>query len=638
MAGKKFKVLAGLVLAATSGIPTLSLAQDALRGGQSPYRAAPADPSAGGLTPPGRFPGIQEAAYSSDANPAISSFAAAPDPSENDGMRSVLKRAAPATTPPATLPPATLPPATLASSAAASAPETTAPDALPRRKPVVPQQPAATPRSSAGSTTSNRPVASVAVAGKSAPLKVEVMGPGGITVGKPSVFTVNISNEGEVAAEGVQVRMALPTWVTVQAVQPTSGEAGADDHASGRLLWNIERLAPRSREAVQVQLLTRQGDAFDLNVEWTARPATARAAITVKQPQLALTMAGPTNMVFGEEKTFHLTVSNPGNGDAERVLVSVTAGDAPPQQFDAGMIPAGHKKEIPLAILASQAGSIDLQVVASGENGLESRTSTKIDIRKAEVVLALEGPAHHFAGSEATYALTVTNQGTATADNVQLSLALPAGAKYLGGLEGETVQAGTVKWKIAALPPGADRQYKLRLRLNSAGANQVAVESQATASGATSAVAETEVEAVADLKLVVNDPAGPLSTSNDAIYEIQVMNRGSLAARQVKIVMQFGEGIEPVSFDGCDARVVPGQVVCQPLPQLGPGEQASLRVVAKASAAGNHQFRVEVTATDGDARLVSEGTTRFYAESGRGGAAASTARKAGTPAGGTVIR
>ncbi|MBW8884504.1 MAG: hypothetical protein JF612_06940, partial [Planctomycetia bacterium] len=36
---------------------------------------------------------------------------------------------------------------------------------------------------------------------------------------------------------------------------------------------------------------------------------------------------------------------------------------------------------------------------------------------------------------------------------------------------------------------------------------------------------------------------------------------------------------------------------------------------------------VEVTTTDGDARLVTEDTTRFFAESGRIGAAASTARK-----------
>jgi hypothetical protein len=135
------------------------------------------------------------------------------------------------------------------------------------------------------------------------------------------------------------------------------------------------------------------------------------------------------------------------------------------------------------------------------------------------------------------------------------------------------------------------------------------------------------VEAIAELKLVVNDPSGPTATGETAVYELQVMNRGSQAAKQVKIVMQFSEGLEPQSFEGCEARIVPGQVLCQPLPQLGPGEQATLRVKAKAEQAGTHQYRIEVTTTDGDARLVSEGTTRFFVDSGRGGAAASTARK-----------
>jgi uncharacterized repeat protein (TIGR01451 family) len=386
---------------------------------------------------------------------------------------------------------------------------------------------------------------------------------------------------------------------------------------------------PRSQETIQLQLVSRQGDNFDLSVEWTARPAVARATITVKQPQLALAVTGPTDMVFGEEKTFTLAVSNPGTGDAERVIVSVAAGDAPPQQFDAGTIPAGHKKEVPLAVVASQSGSIDLDISAAGELGLDARTAITINVRKAEIDLQLDGPPQKYAGAEATYLLTVSNRGTAAADNVNLSLAMPAGAKYLGGIEGAAAHAGGIKWKIATLPAGGERQYEVRLQLTTPGVNQVAVQSQAAASGTTSCSTDTEVEAVADLKLVVNDPAGPLPVGGEALYEVIVMNRGSLAARQVKVIVQFGEGVEPVTFEGCEARIVPGQVLCQPLAQLGAGEQLSVRIKAKAQEAGAHPFRVEVTTTDGDTRLVSEGTTRFFAESGRGSAAISTSRKPG---------
>jgi uncharacterized repeat protein (TIGR01451 family) len=464
---------------------------------------------------------------------------------------------------------------------------------------------------------------------KSAALKVDITGPQGLTVGKPALYVVTVNNESDTAADEVHLRIPLPGFVTVQTTQPTSGEASVQPDGAGaaRLMWLLPHVAGRSREQLKVQLVTGVGDSFDLAAEWTVRPAVARAAIQIKQPQLALALAGPGEMVFGEEKAFTLTVSNPGTGDAEHVVVSVTAANAPPQQFDAGLIPAGHKKEVPLAVVASQPGTIELQIAAAGEGGLEARTAGKVIVRKAEINVAIDGPPLKYAGSEAVYVVTVTNSGTAAADNVNLTLTLPPGAKYLGGLDGSSATATGVKWKIANLPARNDRQYEVRLQLSSPGANRIAIQSQAAASGTADGAAETLVEAVSDLKLVVQDPSGPLPTGEPATYELQIMNRGTQAARQVKVVMQFSDGVEPVGFEGCEARIVPGQIVCHPLPQLGAGEQATVRIKAKATNPGSHHFRVEVTTTDGDARLVTEGTTRFFADSGRTGAAASTARK-----------
>lgn len=477
----------------------------------------------------------------------------------------------------------------------------------------------------------SRPGQAIAASNRNAALRVEINGPQGVTVGKPAAYTVTLNNDSDATADDVQVRLTLPSWVTVQAAQPTFGEAGGQGEMSGmgRLVWNLPRVAGRAKEQLKLQLVTKEADGFELGAEWTAKPVATRASIIVKQPQVALALAGPADMTFGEEKTFTLTVSNPGTGDAERVMVTVASGNAPAQQFDAGMIPAGHKKEVPLAVVASQTGSIDLQISAAADAGLETRTSHRITVRKADVSLAMEGPPLKYAGSEAIYHLAVTNSGSATADNVNLSLTLPAGAKYVGGIDGASNAGGGVRWKIASLAPGGQREFEVRLQLATAGTNRVEVHSQAAASGTTNCVAETEVEAVSDLKLVVNDPSGPTPIGEAAVYELQLVNRGSQAAKQVKIVMQFSEGVEPVSFEGCDARIVPGQVLCQPLAQLGPGEQATMRIKAQANQAGAHHFRIEVTTTDDDSRLVSEGTTRFFADGGRG-AAASTARRSGT--------
>jgi uncharacterized repeat protein (TIGR01451 family) len=581
---------------------------------------------------PAQFPGAFPAQETSEAGDA-------PSTELDDGrLKSVLKRprseaaemGQPAMLPPPTYPSAPPPAASNVSNELLRRVES-GPDGTAKSSPVGSvMRPA---------TTTTRSGQIVSASNKSAALRVEISGPQGVTVGKPSPYSITVTNDSDTTAEDVQVRLTLPSWVSVQAVQPSHGEAGAqaDGTGSGRLVWNLSRVAGRGSEQLKLQIVTREADGFELGAEWTSRATATRAAILVKQPQLALALAGPADMTFGEEKTFTLTVSNPGTGDAERVVVTVSSGSAAPQQFDAGVIPAGHKKEVPLSVVASQTGSIDLTIAAAAETVSETRTSHKITVRKAEINVAIEGPPLKYAGTEAIYQLAVTNQGSATADNVNLFLSLPAGAKYLGGIDGATTSGNGLKWRIASLGPGVERSYDVRLLLGTAGTNRLEVQSQAAASGTATCFTETTVEAISDLKLVVNDPAGPTPIGEQAVYELQLVNRGSRAARQVKIVMQFSDGVEPISFEGCEARLVPGQVLCQPLAQLGPGEQATMKIKAQANQAGAHHFRVEVTTADDDSRLVSEGTTRFFADGGRG-AAASTARRSGTSIPTTTVR
>ncbi len=546
---------------------------------------------------------------------------------------------------------------------------TSMPQESPRRPPLVPSLPATPRPTPAGSvsgssrravtspttaTTSpqrspgivasidTRSITAVSVSGRSPALRVDVAGPQGITVGKPAGYLITVVNEGDTSAGDVQLRLSLPGFVSVAASQATSGEAGlaADPAGGSRLIWSLPGVAARGHESLRLDLVASEGQAFELSVEWAFKPAAIKAAIAVKQAQLQLSLAGPADMIFGEEKTFTLVAANPGTGDAENVVVNLSSGENRRQQIDVGTLAAGQRKELTVQIVASQAGEMEIHAVAAADGGLSADAAGKVIVRKAELAVVVEGPELKFAGTEATYQLTIQNTGDAAAENVQLAAMLPVAARYVSGINGATPAGSTLKWKLASLPAGSQKSFELRLVLNGAGPNRIGVQAQAPAAGTASGEIETLVEAAADLKLNVNDPSGPLATSELATYEIQVMNRGSDAARQVKIVMQFGDGIEPVAFEGAEGKIVPGQVVCQPLGELGAGEQVTMRVKARADRGGNHQFRIEVTASEAETRLVSEGTTRFFAESGRGSsAAASTAKKPTlVPQGGTYQR
>ena len=490
-------------------------------------------------------------------------------PAEGAGLRSILKKS-PADAGLEPSPIVLTPPAPIA--APITAPIATEPAGISARRTMTApgNLPLGTKRTPAALMSSEpRSIQDLSLTGRTPALRVDVAGPQAVTVGKPAAYVVSLINESDIAASGVQLRLALPGFVTVSGSQGTSGEAmmHADGSGQPKLVWSIPSVAARGRETLRLQLLVSEGQAFDLEVEWACRPTSAKATIAVLQAQLQLSLSGPASMTFGEEKVFSLMVSNPGTGNAENVTINLAAGEGRPQQIEVGSIPAGQRKEVSVQIVASQAGEMELRAVAAADGGLTAQGAGKVIVRKAEVVVAVAGPQLKYAGTDATFVVTVQNTGNAPAENVQVSLALPTGAKFLGGVEA-TAAAGAVKWKIASLQPQTEKTYELQVQLNAPGVNRLVVQAQGSAGVVATGEAQTEVEAAPDLKLVVNDPTGPLPTSEHAVYELQVMNRGSQAAEQVKIVVQFGDGMEPVAFEGCEAKIVPGQIVCQPLTSL----------------------------------------------------------------------
>jgi hypothetical protein len=126
----------------------------------------------------------------------------------------------------------------------------------------------------------------------------------------------------------------------------------------------------------------------------------------------------------------------------------------------------------------------------------------------------------------------------------------------------------------------------------------------------------TRVEALADLKLTINEPKGPRPISEEVVYELVVVNRGTKAAEQVQVMMHFSEGMEPTGADGAQAEIAPGQAAFRSIPRIEAGQQLVLKIRARADRPGNHRFRGEVQCADPETRLLSEGTTRFFGEDG----------------------
>ena len=453
-------------------------------------------------------------------------------------------------------------------------------------------------------------------------IKVVTVGPRAITLGKAATFVVQATNQGSTSAREIIVAIDLPDWVDVTSNRASSGTVRkqSDPGETARLIWTIDRLAGSAESQLALNLMATENRPIDLSIDWAFRPDTSNARVVVQQPKLDVAVSGPFDVLYGDDASYTITVSNPGTGTAENVVLNYPA-EFGGEQEKVGIIPAGQRRQFDAKLTTRQSGELAIRVQAFGDAGLKSEVTQRIVVRRAKLAVEIDGPKFKYAGSVAKYNFKVTNIGDATAEELVAAAALPVGAKYLGGLQNAEQVEGGMRWPIGTLNPGAERVYEVTCQLLEAGSNEFQAGVRAADGLQAANSVATTVEALADLKLSVNDPQGPQPVGERVSYQLKIINRGTKAATAVKVTVQFSDGIEPVGVDGGRAEVVPGQVLFSDIDRIEAGAEVVLTVTARGDKAGNHIYRSTLTCDNPETRRVSEGTTRFF-----GDAPPSTAR------------
>ncbi len=218
----------------------------------------------------------------------------------------------------------------------------------------------------------------------------------------------------------------------------------------------------------------------------------------------------------------------------------------------------------------------------------------------------------------AAYTIKVANPGNAPADNVRVFAELPPDAKFASATQGGQWKAdqGKVLWTLSTLRPGEEVVLELRCVLASPGANKLQVMS--TAAGDLNDMADivTNVEALADLKLEVSEPAGPVAVGDEMEYELHVRNRGTKSAESVSVVAYFSDGIEPTSAEGGTHDIANGVVAFRPLASLPVGGEVVYHIRARAQKSGKQIFRTEVDCDKLGTKLVSAEEAMVYPNDG----------------------
>jgi uncharacterized repeat protein (TIGR01451 family) len=454
-----------------------------------------------------------------------------------------------------------------------------------------------------------------------------VSGPPRIIVGRTAEYRITLENKGEQSARDLVAMVRVPGSAEIADLEASNGAVDRSPApAVGEpqaIKWQLYELAAGGTQTLVLQLTPQSGQPLSLSVACTQAAASAETTVDVQEPKLQMEITGPNEVMFGKAQRFSLTLSNPGTGEAEDVLIElVPPGGDPktPVRHKVGALAAGSSKTIELELTAREPGELKMLAAAQAAGQLHTETTKTVLCRKAQLDVDWRGPDKNFAGAVATYYIRVRNPGTAPADRVAVELTLPAGAELVAASAGHKwdAQRRMLVWTPGALAASEERFMQVQCKLSTPGTNHMELVAR-TAAGDLSDVQSVpvNVEALADLKLQVTDPEGVLPVGQTATYEIHVQNRGQTAARGVNVVAMFSEGIEPEHVEGGQHEIRDGRVAFRTIDALPAGAEVVLRIHAKASQPGTHVFRAEVVCDDLDTKLSSEETTRFFVEEQR---------------------
>jgi len=454
--------------------------------------------------------------------------------------------------------------------------------------------------------------------GQQAPaIVVEKIPPAEVQVGKPAVFVLKIRNVGAVPATQVEVHDQIPKGTqlistTPRAAQPTAGE----------VVWSLGTLKPKEEMTVELELMpTAEGEIGSVATVRFAAETSVRTVVT--RPVLSIDMRAAKSVMLGEDVSIQIKITNSGTGPATGVMLR----DVVPENLqhaqgaelerELGVIQPNESRDFDLTMKAVKAGLAVNMLTAVGEGNLRVDQQVEIDVVAPELQVKLDGPARRYLDRQATYTVSVSNPGTASAKEVALVTHLPNGMKFVEANNQGHYDAATrtVHWLLEELPPNESGSVTLTAVPIETGEQLMRIEGSAERGLSAQEEKTIVVEGVAAIFFEVVDVADPIEIGGEAVYEIRVVNQGTKAATNVRVVALMPDELKPTSAEGPARHTVDGQrVLFDGLAQLAPKAETTYRVKAKGVAPGEVRVRVQVLTDDIRTPVTKEESTRVYAD------------------------
>ncbi len=404
------------------------------------------------------------------------------------------------------------------------------------------------------------------------------------------VYLISVANGGPDPASSVVFSDPLPGTMTFVSLQQTGGptmSCGSPAVGSGgTITCTAVSFAAGATASFtltgHIPTGTPSGTTFSNTASVSAASAdpnaennSAIANLTIFDIDLSATKSGPAAVVAGSNISYTLTIANAGPDAATDVLmtdglpagttfVSLTQNSGPaagcslPSAGTNGVVTcaipllgSGVSAQFTLVINTGSANSItntvSLNPDTSDRNMSNNSSSVSTTVaQSADLAITKTGPVTAVAGTNVTYAITVTNNGVSGAASVSLNDPLPAGTTSVSRTQTSgpafacNTPGATLTCTIATLPSGATAAFSLVVRVASSTPNGTVLTNTATLSSGTTdptpgnntSTTTTTVSAGADLAVTKTGPPAVAAGSN-VTYPVTLTNNGPSDAANI---------------------------------------------------------------------------------------------------------
>jgi len=448
-------------------------------------------------------------------------------------------------------------------------------------------------------------------------LTIQKFAPDEVQVGKEATFQVKVTNTGQVAAYGVEVRDQIPRGTRLVSTSPR-----ASRNAQGALVWSLGTMQPGEEASVEMRVMpTEEGEIGSVASVCFNADASARTVAT--RPELAIHTSAPGQVLIGEEITLTITISNPGTGVAYDVVLEEhvppglrhVAGDE--LEYVVGDLKPNESRQLELTLTGDAAGVATNLLSARADANLKVEDRVEVEVIAPQLDVALDGPKRRFLEREATYTLSVSNSGTAPARNVELVAYLPTGLEFVSANNSGEYQPAsrTVHWSLEELP--IQKIGTVTLTTMPVEAGEQTLKFTSTGEPGLSVAGEQPilVEGFAEIVFQVVDEQDPIELGGETTYEIRVVNKGSKAATNVQLMAVLPQGLEAIAAEGPARHAIEGnRVIFEGLARLAPKADTTYRVRVQGRQPGDLRLSVQLRTDEMSAPVIKQESTRVYSD------------------------